>query len=57
MSMFSFIPKTFKQKAVEYLSTSPVTHRTLGNAAMNVAKQTLVTPQTVCRVSSKQLIW
>ena len=47
MSMFSFIPKTFKQKAVE----------TLGNAAMNVAKQTLVTPQTVCRVSSKQLIW
>ena len=55
--MFSFIPKTFKQKAVEYLSTYPVTHRTLGNAAMNVAKQTLVTPQTVCRVSSKQLTW
>lgn len=55
MSMFSFIPKTFKQKAVEYMSFFNLIRRTLGNAAMNVAKQTLVTPQSVCCVSCKQV--
>ena len=54
MSMFSFIPKTFKQKAVEYMSYLNLMRRTLGNAAMNVAKQTLVT-QSVCCVSCKQV--
>ena len=55
MSMFSFIPKTFKQKAVEWVFSPHLMHRTIGNAAMNVAKQTLVPSQTVCRVSCKQV--
>lgn len=56
MSMFSFIPKTVAKKAVEYKIEVYLTNRKIGNAAMNVAKTTLINSQNVSFVCKKQII-